>query len=250
MSGLLLAGDFYFNRLTADGQETSWEGPLNTTQLSVNTPSTRVNRQSKKKESYGQALSSIPIGQPTEITIALDDQPTSVLAMALQGEIATVNVASGAVVDEAVTLPANGGWAQLLNRNLAAEGLGAKQAADDAVIPIAQIEVNFALGLIRGKPGTAMAAGGAIKFSYQHNAISGRKIRGGIRSEARLKIKGDMKNLDTGNMMHFEVFECSVSPSAAVDLMASEFVSTTLAGVVKLVEGQTEPFSLTEIDTV
>lgn len=250
MSGLLLAGDFYLNRLTDSGQETSWEGPLNTTQLSVNTASNRVNRLSKKRGSYGQALSSVTIAQPTEITIALDDQPASVLAMALLGDIATVNQASGNVTDEAVTLPANGGWATLANRNLASEGLEAKQAADDAEIPIAQIEVNYALGMIRGKPGTAMAAGGAIKFSYQHNAISGTKVRGGIKSQTRLKIRGDMKNLDTGKMVHFDVPECSVAPTAAVDLMASEFVTTTLGGVVKLVEGQTEPFTLTEIDPV
>lgn len=250
MSGLLLAGDFFFNRLTDDGQETSWEGPLNTTQLSLNTPSNRVNRLSKKKASYGQALSSVTIAQPSEITIVLDDQPATVLAMAMLGDIATVNDASGTVADEAVTLPANGGWAALAKRNLAAEGLGAKLATDDEVIPMAQIEVNFALGMIRGKPGTAMAAGGAIKFSYQHNAISGRKVRGGVKSQTRLKIRGDMRNLDTGKDVHVEVFECSVAPTAAVDLMASEFVSTTLGGVVKLVDGQTEPFALTETDPV
>lgn len=247
MSGLLLAGNFYFNRLTDDGQETSWEGPLNTTQLSINTPSTRVNRTSKKKNSYGQALSTVTISQPTEITIVLDDQPTSVLAMAMLGDTAVVNEASGNVTDELVNLPANGGWAALANRNLAAAGLTAKLASDDSAIPIEQIEVNYAMGLIRGKPGTAQAAGGSIKFSYQHNAISGTRVRGGVKSQTRLKIRGDMKNLDTGKDVHFEVPECSVAPTAAIDLMAADFVSTTLGGVVKLVDGYTEPFTLDEI---
>ncbi len=44
--------------------------------------------------------------------------------------------------------------------------------------------------------------------------------------------------------MKLEVPESVLAPTEAVDLFASEYVSATLAGKVKLVNGETAPFYL------
>lgn len=104
MSGLLLAGDVYFDRFDATGNSTGLVGPLNATQLQINTPSESKDRASKKKLSYGQALDSVTIAQPSELAIAFDDQPAEMLAMALLGEIDTINQGAGNVADAVISV--------------------------------------------------------------------------------------------------------------------------------------------------
>lgn len=245
MSGLLLAGDVYIDRLTDAGVSTGLVGPINVTQLSLNTPSETKDRTSKKKESYGQVLDSVVLAQPTEITIAIDDQPSDILALALLGDLETINQGSGTVTDTAVTLPADNKWLKLPHGNLA-EGATAKLASDDSAISPAAYEVNYALGLVRSIPDGALDTGSdtAIKLSYSHNAVAGNRIKGAVRSTIRMRLMMDGKNLANGKPVKLQVPEAVVSPTEAVDLFASEYVSTGLSGKVKLLDGETAPFYL------
>ncbi|MDI3326778.1 hypothetical protein QKW35_20570 [Pontibacterium granulatum] len=245
MSGLLLAGDVYIDRLTDTGNPTGLVGPINVTQLSLNTPSETKDRTSRKKESYGQVLDSVVLAQPTEINIAIDDQPSDILALAMLGDLDTINQGSGSVTDTAITLPANNRWLKLPHGNLAAS-VSAKLAADDSAVSTAAFEVNYALGLIRSVAGGALDTGSetAIKLSYSHNAVTGNRIKGAVRSTIRVRLFMDGKNLATGTPVKLQVPEAVVAPTEAVDLFASEYVSTTLAGKVKLLDGETAPFYL------
>lgn len=247
MNGLLLSGDIFIDRLSDTGVSQGKIGPINVTQLAINTPSEQITRTSKKKATFGQALDSVSIAQPSTVSISIDDQPADILAIALLGDIATVNQSSGTVTEEAVTILANSRWAQLANKNLAGEGITAVLASDDSAVAATEYEINYALGLIRAKAGGTLASGESIKLTYQHNAITGTKVKGGIKSQIRMNITGDMKNLATGKPGHLEIFEATVAPTEAVDFMASEFVSTTLSGNCKLVSGQDAPFEYTDI---
>ncbi|WP_143869881.1 hypothetical protein [Catenovulum sediminis] len=247
MNGLLLSGDIFIDRLSDTGVSQGKIGPINVTQLAINTPSEQITRTSKKKATYGQALDSVSIAQPATVTIAIDDQPADVLAMALLGDIATVNEGSGNVTDEAVTILPNGRWTQLAHKNLAAAGISAKLASDESAIMADNYEINYALGLIRATAGGSLEAGADIELTYQHNAVTGTKVKGGIKSQIRMNITGDMKNLATGKPGRLEIFEATVAPTDAVDFMASEFVSTTLSGNCKLVSGKDSPFEYTDI---
>ncbi len=246
-NGLLLSGNIYIDRLSATGVSQGKIGPINVTQLAINTPSEQVTRTSKKKATYGQALDSVSIAQPATVAISIDDQPADILAMALLGDTATINQGSGDATDELVTLLANGRWTPLANKNLASAGISALLALDDSPIAATEYEINYALGLIRAKPGGSLADGDDIKLTYQYNALTGTKVKGGIKSQIRMNITGDMTNLATGNPGTLEIFEATVSPTEAVDFMASEFVSTTLSGNCKLVDGQDAPFEYIDV---
>ncbi|WP_027671305.1 hypothetical protein [Rheinheimera baltica] len=243
MSGLMLSGDIFIDRLTDTGASTGLIGPINVTQLAINTPSNEAVRPSKKKASYGQALDIVKTAQPTEVTIAFDDQPAELLAMALLGDTSVINQASGTATDEAVTLPANQRWVQLAHSNLAAEGISGAIVAPAGPLAIAaDIEINYAAGLVRARKGGAVEEGGAVTLTYQYNAISGMAVKGGVRPQIRARIIGDMKNLATGKNAKLDIPEASLAPTNAVDFMASEFVTTTLAGKIKLVDGKDAPF--------
>ena len=248
MSGLMLSGNIFIDRLTDTGESTGLIGPINVTQLAINTPSNEAVRLSKKKASHGQALDVVKTAQPTEVTIAFDDQPAELLAMALLGDTAEINQGSGTATDEAVTLPANRRWAKLAHSNLAEVGITGAIVTPAGPLDVAvDLEINYAAGLVRAKKGGAMEAGGAITLTYQYNAISGISVKGGLRPQIRARILGDMKNLATGKNAKLDIPEASLAPTNAVDFMASEFVSTTLAGKIKLLEGKDAPFEYHEL---
>lgn len=247
MSGLLLAGDVYFDRLTDTGVSTGLVGPINATQLSINTPSETVDRPSKKKSSYGQVLNSVTIPQPTEITIQFDDQPAEMLAMALLGEVEQINQGSGDVTDALITLPPAGRWAKLVHSNISETGVSAKDPQDEPV-SAAAYEINYATGMIAATAGGAMAAGGQIKLSYSYAAMSGSRIKGAVRSTIRARVFVDGTNLATGKPVKCDIPLINAAPTEAVDLMASEYVSTTLGGKVLLKDGETSPFYLDQED--
>lgn len=246
MSGLFLAGDVYLDRYDETGNPTGLIGPLNATQLQVNTPSEAKDRESKRKESYGQALDSVTLSKATEVTVVFDDQPAEMLAMALMAEMQSVSQGAGSVTDTLITLPKGNRWVTLPHENLAEVGLAAKLAVDDSPVAPAALEVNYADGLIRTVPGGALDTDTitSIKLSYDYAAINKTHIKGGIqpRIRARMILKG--KNLVSGKPVNGEWPEVSLASTQPVDLLASDYVSTTLAGKAILRAGETAPFYL------
>ncbi|PHI35978.1 MULTISPECIES: hypothetical protein [Pseudoalteromonas] len=247
MSGLLVAGNFFIDRLNPQGQSLGIFGPINMTKLSIKTEAETKTRASRKKESYGQALDDVKIAKPAEVSCEFDDQPSELLAMALMGKVVDLNEASGTVTDAAKTLPANQGWLELGHKNLAAEGLTVKQATTTLTLGT-DFEINYALGLIRSVKGGEVDAGGSITVSYQHNARSGKTIQGGIESQVRARIFGEGTNLANGKAIELEVYDVSLMPDKEIDFAASEFVSGGLAGTAKLPAGKATPFTYTELD--
>lgn len=247
MNGLLVAGNFFVDRLNALGQSTGIIGPINTTKLAIKADADEKVRPSKKKDSYGQALSVVQIAKPVEIEWSFDDQPSELIAMALLGDTQVVNSGSGTLTDEPVTLPDNQRWVQLPKTNFATIGFAVKKDAATLVLGT-DYEVNYALGLVRALKGGAVEAGGAVTVSGQHNAISGTLVRGGIKAQTRARVFGEGTNLETGKPITLDIFDASLKPTAALDFAASEFVSATLAGKAQLVAGKDHPFEYLELD--
>ncbi|WP_010324382.1 hypothetical protein [Marinobacterium stanieri] len=248
MSGLLLAGDVYIDRLSDTGQSNGLVGPINVTSLALNSPSEKVQRPSKRKDTYGQTLDTVTLPQPTTIAMTFDDQPAELLAIAMLGDIEDINQASGSVTLSDVTLPANNAWVKLPHGNLTEAGFQLYESDGTTLIPASAYEVKWALGLIRTTPGGAQDGGVSVaaKVSYGYAAIDGNRIKAGTRSIVNMKIYMDGKNLATGLPCKLEVPKASVAPTQAVDLFSSEFVSTQLEGDVILADGETAPYYFDE----
>ncbi|WP_235188580.1 hypothetical protein [Catenovulum agarivorans] len=56
MNGLLLSGDIFIDRLSDTGVSQGKIGPINVTQLAINTPSEQMTRTSKKKRHLAKRL--------------------------------------------------------------------------------------------------------------------------------------------------------------------------------------------------
>ncbi|MET3999655.1 hypothetical protein [Marinobacterium sp. MBR-109] len=250
MSGLLLAGDVYIDRLTDTGVSTGLIGPINVTRLALNSPSEKVQRPSKRKATYGQTLDSVTLPQPTTISLAFDDQPADLLALAMLGDTEAINQGGGDVTLSDISLPAGNKWLKLPHGNLAEAGLELYESDGTTLVSPAAYEVNYALGMIRTTPGGAKESDTAseAKISYTYNAINGTRINAGTRSKIDMKIYLDGKNLATGKPCKLEVPKGSVAPTEAVDLFSSEFVSTTLEGDVILMDGEKAPYYFDEED--
>lgn len=249
MNGLLLAGDVYFDVLDDAGASTGSVGPVNCTQCSIETPSETKTRPSRKKANYGQALDTVMIPGAPVATLQFDDQPAELLALALRGKVQALNVASSTITDELATLPSNLRWAKLSVGNLAAAGITVKLASNDTELVAADFEINYALGMIRAAKGGSVEEGAAVKVTAQANAISGKRITGATRTQQRVKVYLDGTNLTTGQPAKLTIPETLLAPTQPLDLMASEFVSTTLAGPIKTLSTESAPFYLDQAES-
>lgn len=242
--GLLLSGDVYIDRLNDDGTSTGLVGPINTTKLEVSSQAESVERISKKNDSYGQALDSVAIPQPSEVSIAVDEQPSEILALALAGEVNELSVEAGNVSDSAVVLPSGGRFVKLPHDKIS--GLTAKLASDGSDVAPASIEVNEKAGLIRAVSNGTLKDGGTVNVSYAFEASKKNLIKGGIKPIIKARILCIGKNLVNGEAVEFEMPLATLSPDGAIDLFSSEFVSTELSGKAILKDGETAPYYLTQ----
>ncbi|MCG9761076.1 hypothetical protein CKO50_17075 [Pseudoalteromonas sp. HM-SA03] len=245
--GYLIAGNVFVQRLNANGQPDGGViGPINTTKLAIKTEAESKVRTSNKKADYGQALDDVRIAKPTTVSWAFDDQPAELVALALMGEVATINDASGQLTDKPVTLPADHKWVELGHKNFAEVGMDVKQGATPLTLHT-DYEVNFALGLIRALPGGAVESGGAVTFTGQYNARSGKRIKGGLKSQSRLRLFGEGENLANGKQVEFDIYDVSMSPTSELDLASTEYVGAELEGTAKVKAGKDAPFVVDEI---
>lgn len=249
MSGLLLAGDVYIDRLNDDGTTTGYLDPVNTTKLAISQPDPdKKERISNMKDTLGQALDVVSFPKPTEIAIAIDDQPAEILAMALLGTVETLSEGAGSVTDEAVML-IPGRWVPLDHRNLNASGIEVATAAAPStpLVEGTDYQINHAAGLIKALTGGAISAATDCLIDYDHSAVSGTRITGATRPiiKARLLVIG--KNLANGKAVRLEVDEATLAPTGEVDLLNGEYVTTELKGTMKVLTGQTDPYRYEEL---
>ncbi len=247
MSGLLLSGDIYLDLLDASNKSTGLIGPINTTKFTIKSEAETKSRTSKKKASYGQSLDTVTLPKPVAVDFEFDDQPSELIAALLMGESSALNTGAGSLTDKAITLPANNLWADIGFNNIEATGLVVKDGATPLVLGT-DFEVNYAAGLIRALPSGAVAAGKAVTITATYLAVSGTRIKGGVRSQLKARIKLDGTNLTNGKSVKLNIPQASLSPTSEIDFMASEFVSGALGGTIDLVSGATEPFTYDEID--
>lgn len=247
MPGLLLAGNFFVQRRAANGTLGAILGPINTTKLTLKNDADEKVRTSKKKDTYGQAAAVVTIAKPCEVEWGFDEVPAELMAMVLMGDVSVVNTGSGNLTDAAITLPTDQSWVELGHKNFATAAFVVQK--DAAALTLGtDYEVNYALGLIRAVKGGAVETGGAVTVTAQYNAIAGTLIKGGIRAQTRLRIFGEGTNLETGKPVQVDVFDTSLTSKEAIDLAASEFVSSTLSGKAAIGPGKDSPYEYLEVD--
>lgn len=116
MSGLICAGNVYIARFV-NGVAGGEHGPINCKKFAYSPGQAEVKeRKSRRRDTYGQALSAVTLPGTPEITIEFDDADPEVLQYALMGTLTDVADNSGAIVGERVTAHLNL-WSKLAKRD-------------------------------------------------------------------------------------------------------------------------------------
>ncbi|PPC77937.1 hypothetical protein C4K68_07780 [Pokkaliibacter plantistimulans] len=236
--GLLIAGQSYITRL--DQTDQGAIGPIDLSKFGITTATEKKNRLSKRAENYGAVLDSVIVQGETTVAIEFNNQPADLMALVLKGIVERVNTGSGTVSDEAVTIYPNGRWAKLAQTNIAGEGITLTLASDNSEVPVGSYEIDYSLGMIRAIAGGTLDSTTAIatKLSYQHNAISGKRITGGKVASIRARIDLVGVNLVNNNPVKLTIPEVVLTSEGEIDFLNSDYVSGALTGTIKSVSGK------------
>ncbi len=132
-------------------------------------------------------------------------------------------------------------WAQLGKSNIASTGLAIKEGGTALVVGT-DIEVNYALGLVRAIKGGSVADGGSLTVSGTYNAVTGTRIAGNIQPEIKARLLLDGRSIVSGEAIKLTVPRASLSPKKAVDFMSDKPIEIELEGELLAVNGETAPF--------
>jgi hypothetical protein len=243
---LHFSGSMYINP-KEDGVFTGLLGPLEVDKLEIKPDANKLTIPSKKKEGYGQSRLTYYTGKPTIITITTNEVVPVMLAAAFMGQRVTINQGSGTKTDLAVTLPAWPAWAELPNTNLASVGLTVTGPAAASLVVGTDVEMNFAMGLIRATQGGAIKAGGSCTLSYSYNAVTGSRINGSLKPAIDAKVMLDGTNLIDGTPVKLTVPLASLSPKNPVDFMSEKAIDITLEGELIMVAGEDAPYYVEQL---
>lgn len=249
MSGLKLKGDIYVNRKNPDGTRTGRVQIGNGTAFSTTETVSRTDRVSKMRETEGNALDTLSQRNPTQLSFTIDDVTDFNLAMASLGLAEIVNVAAGSVTIEPAIAWLDG-WLDLVNINVVDDAslIVTDDPGTTTYVKGTDYEVSARLGMIKPLSTGSIANGQPLKVDYNYGAKNGVLVRAGTQSEVVLEVFLDAINRVTNEHVHVKYHEAVMAPEGAVDLFADEWVPLTMAGTVKILDGQSEPYSYLRLD--
>lgn len=241
MSGLIAEGTLYLNR-KVNGVAQGIKRIPGVVRFSIQPSSERVENRSKDKGKYGQVTDTVVLPQPTVFSVTIGEVDGEALAIALMGDLETLDIASGSVTDEAVTAKL-GSFVKLANKNLTAESV-VVTSTDDVTTYVEgeDYEINYSLGMIMALASGDIADAASIKVDYDHGAIAGSRINGSTRPEVRGEFILDGRNLADGRELSITVDEAVIAAESEVDFMSDEFVQLEMTGTMNTLAGKNQPY--------
>lgn len=246
MSGLLLAGDLWGNRVV-NGVSTGWLQMGNALKCEVKENADRKDRPSKGKTTYGQNLDSVFVKKPADVSIELDEVNSENIALLWLGDSSDVSVAGASVTDEALTAK------QDVYQDLA-NGFISTVVVQDATDTTTYVEgtdyeLVTHLGMIKVLSGGSISLGDVLHIDYAYASKTSKKVTGGTNSSIKIALRLDGINLATQKEVLFNAWEAVLAPEAGIDLLSDDFTKLPLSGTLNLVDGKASPYEI-ETDLV
>lgn len=104
------SGDLYLAPFV-NGVRGEWSGPYECNKLEIKPNVNVLEATSKGRETYGQVVETVALGQPADLTIELTEVTRETLAIALLGTTIALTQASGTLTNHAITAKA-GKWVE------------------------------------------------------------------------------------------------------------------------------------------
>lgn len=241
MAGVIAEGTLYLNR-KVDGAAQGRVKVPGLARFSISPQSEKKEAKSKDKGKYGQVVASVLLQQPTELGITITDVDGPALAMALMGDLESLDVSGGSVTDENVTAKLDQ-YIDLAQKNITAGSIDVQDATDTTTyVEGTDFEINYAMGWIKPLSGGSISADDVLHVDYDHGAISGQRIKGSTRAEVRGEMILDGRNLADGKPLTITVYEGVVATDGEVDFMSDDFVELAMGGTMVTPDGENEPY--------
>ena len=245
MSGRLYKGDLYLAVLDSNLGFNGYLDPINGTQLEIGQTSEEIRVTSQKRANWGQALATAYKPNPASIKVAINEAPAEILRMAFLGDIADLSEGAGSVADESITLTAAkmDKWLDLSKRNITAAGFQVQDVTDTTTYVLnTDYEVNYRLGKIKILSSGSIGSTDVIHIDFDHSAVSGKRIQGGLVQTINARLLLDGQNVFTGVDGILTVYQAALTPDTPIDFYSSEPISVGLTGTLTVPAGQDHPF--------
>lgn len=238
--GLFLAGDLMLALYTS-GVVGPYSDPINATELVLSQPAADVKtRPSRGKANYGTTLGSVSLPKAEELSLKFDEAGASLFALSLRGTASTFT--QSAASSQAFSITAKlGYWVKLPFYPVTPASVvisGKTEGTDFAI--------NYDAGLIKALAGGSIADGATVAGTADKDATSGNVIVGGIVSSITAALLLDGVNKDTGKRCRMEIDKVELAAEGDRNLIAEEYLSTSLKGTIILPAGATEPYRYRE----
>ncbi|MDT0496526.1 hypothetical protein RM530_03990 [Algiphilus sp. W345] len=243
MSGILCAGDVYFDRLDDAGQSTGIVYLFDAKKFAITEPTQSVIRESRGRDDYGQAKDVVYIKSPATLAIEADEVNAAVLGLALMGDVAALTQADGTVTDAVVGLKLNAS-VQLPHVNINAVGVVLTNAAGDVTyVEGTDYSINRRMGWMQGLSAGAVATDN--KLSYAYSEVTGSTVTGGSKPVIRGRVILDGINLADQSLVIVDVPETRLAPTGELDFASGAYARVALSGLPRTLPGQTGPYTVT-----
>ena len=243
--GFIGAGDVYMNPLVG-GVAQGWVGPFEATKFEIK-PNVELKEQtSRGKNTYGQVIESVALGQPADLSIEFAEVNKSTLATALLATSSAFSQTSATVADQAFVAK-KGVWVPVTKQKISAVVVKNTGGVTTYQLGIDYI-VNADLGWIKILPGSVIVDNAALLVSFIAGALTGTSLAGATQTDVRAMFKFDGKNQVDGLGCQVTIYEGIIAADSAFDFLADDFNTVSLPGRMKTPAGYTEPFTLVLLD--
>lgn len=235
MSGFLGSGNVLFNPLIG-GVYKGFIDLGNCTEFALSEKGDQKTRESRRRGTAGQALSTVTRKKPSEFSITWDEQgnPEN-MALSTHGSLADLSQSALTTQTTTVVLVLNK-WVEIAPgvRNVTNVAITGKVLGTD-------FDVNARLGLIRAlTSGTA----GSQTVDYDRGARTGQVITGSVQPVIRGHFLLDGINDDGEEPIIVDVWDAVVQSASALDPLADAFAAGKLTGFMNVPAGKTGPYEI------
>lgn len=201
-------------------------------------------RISKSREAYGQSVASVALAKPTKLAISIASASAETLGLQFQGISTPINQGAASVTAEPLVGKLDK-WVKLDNRNIATTGFVLKSGDGITTYDLGDdFIVNYATGEVKALSTGAIAADAALTVAYTSVAYEGTLIRGGVRTQVRVRAVWQGVNQVDGQYIEVDCYEAVLSSGNGFDFLASDFNTIELAGSLVVPPGKTEPYTV------
>lgn len=227
--GLILAGDVYSAPLDSSGNRGTLRMVGNTTKLAIKPNSTKKEQKSKMKASYGSAITTVMLAEPSDFSMTLQKIDKPNLMLQFLGTDAAYSQAAATVSNEAATAVLDG-WVKLANEKISAVVV-THSSGSPTYVAGTDYEVNTDIGMLRALPGGAITDAQALQVDYTAAAITdGWAINGSTQASIRVYVLLDGQNIATGELIKGEFWDVVLTPDQEIDFLSDDLVEIGLNG--------------------